>query len=414
MGRPKGSKNIVKSGNNVQILNFNKEIEGTPITRNSSQGWVHWGIDNLYCLKLLNLYSESPTHAAAINFGVQSIVMGGIDYEKSNFDGNSIVPNSYYSWDELMRNVAKDYMLYGSYAVQIILNKDRKTYSFYHIDLSKVRWSEYDEDGQITSFWISNDWTNTGMNPPFEIKAFDMRPDTKIEYGTPYLYVFRPYSPTMDYYTMPHYAPALKSIMAEIAYCNWDIKTIKNGFTCPGALTINDVETDEEKRAIIKNINNMFVGDEQANSIAIAFRRSPDEKPIEWTPFVGTSTNINQYADANQRVQQRILAAHQINDPQLIGLPNLGGTGFNSEGQLLETAFNVYNIVVGNYNRECVIKTFNFMLQMQGLDTEIVMKPLSFILGDKQEQNSTDTRGNDEIDDKDLTEDKIEEKVENK
>ena len=41
------------------------------------------------------------------------------------------------------------------------------------------------------------------------------------------------------------------------------------------------------------------------------------------------------------------------------------------------------------------------------------MKPLSFILGDKQEQSSTDARGNDEIDDKDLTEDKIEEKVEN-
>ena len=413
MARPKGSKNIPKTGNNVQVLNFSKDIEGTPITKNSNQGWVNWGIDNLYPLKLLNLYSESPTHAAAINFGVQSIVMGGIDYEKSNFDGNLITPNAYYSWGELMRNIAKDYMLYGSYAVQIILNKDRKTYSFYHIDLSKVRWSEYDEDGQITSFWISNDWRNTGMNPPIEIDAFDMRPDTKIEYGKPYLYVFRPYSPTMDYYTMPHYAPALKSIMAEIAYINYDIKHIKNGFQAAGALVLGDLDSDDEKRAVIKNINNMFVGEENSNSIAIAFRRTPDEKPIEWVPFTDKSTNPNMYAEANERVQQRILSAHQINDPQLIGLPNLGGTGFNSEGQLLETAFNVYNIVVGNYNRECVIKTFNFMLQMQGLDTEIVMKPLSFILGDKQEQSSTDARGNDEIDDKDLTEDKIEEKVEN-
>ena len=126
MARPKGSKNIPKTGNNVQVLNFSKDIEGTPITKNSNQGWVNWGIDNLYPLKLLNLYSESPTHAAAINFGVQSIVMGGIDYEKSNFDGNLITPNAYYSWGELMRNIAKDYMLYGSYAVQIILNKDQK------------------------------------------------------------------------------------------------------------------------------------------------------------------------------------------------------------------------------------------------------------------------------------------------
>ena len=210
---------------------------------------------------------------------------------------------------------------------------------------------------------------------------------------------------------MPHYAPAIKSIQAEIEYINYDVRNITNGFTCPGVLTLNDTEDDNEKRSIIKNIQSMFVGSDNASQIAIAFRRSPEEDPVQWTPFGNTTSNVNLYGEANQRVQQRILAAHQINDPQLIGLPNFGGTGFNSEGQLLETAYNVYNIVVGNYNREQVIKTFNFMLSMQGLDTELVMNPISFVL-DNQKTESSDTSGNDDIDERKITEDKVEEKVE--
>lgn len=412
MARTKGSKNIPKTSNNLQVLKFDKQIEGSPITRNSSQGWVNWGVDNLYPNKLLNLYNESPTHRAAINFGVQSIVGAGVSYEESNFDGKEIVPNYTQSWDELIRNISLDYLLYGSYAVEVIMNKDGKTLSYYHMPLDKVRWSEYDEDGQILNYWISNDWSATGQYPPFEIEAFDMRPDTKIEKGKPYLYVYRQYSPAMTYYTQPHYQAGIKAIQSEIEYCNYDNKFVTNGFTSPGVLTVNDTENDDEKRAIIKNIQNLFTGTENANSFAIAFRRSPDEKPVEWTPFSNTNSNVNIYDAANLRTINRILSAHQINDPQLIGLPNLGATAFNSEGKLLETAYNVYNKVVGNYNRQCVIKTFNMMLALNGIETEIVMKPLRFDI-ENTESTTTDTsKENADINSSDYNEGNVEEKVE--
>lgn len=411
-GRPLGSKNQAKvNAGGVYVVNFEKQIEGSPITKKSSMGWVNYGKNNDIPSKLLGLYNESPTHAACINFGVQSIVAGGIDYEAMSFDGSQTVPNYEYSFDELIRNLALDFMLFGTYYLQIIKNNDDKTFSFWHIPAEKVRWSPYDEDGQITTYWISNDWSATGLNPPIEIDAFDMRPDTTIERGKPYIYCFRKYSPTMNYYTSPHYYPAIKAISAEISYQNFDLKHIVNGFSAAGILTLPEVENDEQRQAIIDNVQRLFQGEENANSIAITFRSNIEDKPVEWTPFSNKGSNVDEYAGANQRVINRILAAHQINDPQLIGLPNLGGTGFNSEGRLLEVAYNVYNKVVGNYNRQCVIKTINDCFKMNGIDTEIIMKPLRFndIEG---ENNAEDTKPNTDVDDKELTEEKVEEKVE--
>ena len=411
MSRPVGSRNkpkITQNKNSIYLTNLEKQIENTPITRTSSMGWRKWGVDNLYCNKLLDLYAESPTHAACINFGVQSIVGEGVDYEASNFNGKEVVPNAYEDWNSLIRKISLDFMLYGSYAVQCILNKDGKTLSYYHIPLDKVRWGEYDEDGQIVEYYISADWSALGQNPPIRIDAFDMRPDTKIEKGKGYLYVYRPYSPLVTYYQQPHYSAGISAIQSEIEFVRHDLKSAVNGFIPSGMLILNEVETDEERRGIIDNVNKMFVGTENSNSLLISFRSNVEEQAPSFVPFAANTGNVNIYADANQRCINRILGSHQICDAQLIGLPLQGASGFNSEGAILETAYNVYNKVVGNYNRQCVIQTFNFMLALNGVDTEIVMKPIKFTLEDS---TSTDiTKDNAEVDDKDLTEDKIEEK----
>lgn len=378
MGRPVGSKNKPKSSGGLFITNLEKHIEGTPITNNSNQGWVKWGLKNNYPNMLLDLYNESPTHHSAIHFGVQSILGNGVDYDAMKLDSGDVVPNYYQTWDEVIKSLALDYILYGSYAIQIIKNKDNKTYSFYHMPLEKVRWSPYDEDGQITSYWISNDWTAVGMNPPFEIPAFDMREEQTIERGQAYLYVYRTYSPTMEYYTEPHYAAAIKAIQSEIEFVNFDLKHIVNGFAPSGILTLPQVETDEEKKAIINNIQKMFQGSENANNIAFTFRTNIEDKPVEYTPFTQSVNNVNLYADSNKRCINRILAAHQIPSAMLIGMPDSDNSGFSSDADKIETAYQLYQKLTGNSNRISVIKTINQLFAMNGIDTQIIMKPLKF------------------------------------
>lgn len=381
MSRPVGSKNKPKVPHNSASLfltKLEKQIEGSAITRKNSLGWVNWGLKNTYPNLLLDLYNQSPTHRACITFGVQSILGNGVDYDAMQLDGTQVIPNYAQSWDDLIKNIALDYMLYGSYAIQIIKNKDNKTFSFWHMPLDKVRWSEYDEDGQITSYWICNDWTMTGQYPPFQIDAFDMRDESLIERGKPYLYVYRQYSPAMTYYTQPHYQAGIKAIQSEIEYVNYDLKTTVNGFVPSGMLVLNEVETDEQRQAIIKNVTQMFQGSDNANSVMVTFRNNVDENKPEFVPFTANSGNINLYASANERTVSRILAAHQIPNASLVGMPDIGQTGFASEADKLETAYQLYNKLTGNTNRMAVIRTLNQMLKMQGIEVEVVMKPLSF------------------------------------
>lgn len=381
MSRPVGSKNKPKTPQNrngIFITKLEKQIEGSAITRKSSLGWVNWGIKNNYPNLLLDLYNQSPTHRSAVNFAMMSILGNGVDYEAMKVNGDEVVPNYAQTWDEVIKSLALDYILYGSYAIQVIMNKDGKTFSFWHIPLEKVRWSEYDEDGQIPSYWICNDWTMAGQYPPIEVEALDMKSEMRLEKGKPYLYVYRAYSPTMNYYTQPHYAAAIKAIQAEIEYCNYDLKNIVNGFAPAGVLTLPEVETDEERQAIIQNVTRMFQGSDNANSVMITFRSNVEDKGVEYTPFTAAQGHVNTYADANQRVINRILEAHQIPNASLIGMPDLNNSGFSSEADKLEVSYQLYNKLTGNYNRMAVIRTLNQMLKMNGVETEIVMKPLNF------------------------------------
>ena len=416
MSRPVGSKNKPKTPQNrngVYLTKLEKQIEGSAITRKSNQGWVQWGARNNYPNLLLDLYNQSPTHRSAVNFAMMSILGNGVDYEAMKVNGDEVIPNYSQTWDEVIKSLALDYILYGSYALQIIMNKDGKTFSYWHIPLDKVRWSEYDEDGQITSYWICSDWTMSGQYPPVQIDAFDMRDDFKIEKGKPYLYVYRTYSPTMTYYTQPHYAAAIKAIQSEIEYVNYDLKNIVNGFTPSGVLTLPEVETDEERQAIINNVTRMFQGSENANSVMITFRSNIEDKGVEYVPFTNNTGNVNLYADANQRVINRILEAHQIPNAALIGQPDLNNSGFSSEADKLEVSYQLYNKLTGNYNRMAVIKTVNQMLKMNGIETEIVMKPLSFNdFGD--DANVKERTQSEDVEEKTVDENNVEEKVEEK
>lgn len=386
MSRPTGSKNkatlakieAAKNKNGVFVTKFEKQIQNTPITKDSSMGWRKWGIDNLYCNKLLDLYSQSPTHHSACQFAIASILGNGVDFNAMGLNGDEVVPNATQTWDDVIRGLATDYILYGSYALQVVKNRDNKTYSFFNIGLDKVRWGEYDESGNIPYFYISADWSALGTNPPIRIDALDLSNDENLKMGVPYLYVHRAYTPTQQYYTQPTYAASIQAIQSEIEFVQHDLKSATNNFVPSGMLVLNSVEDDEQRQAIMNNIQNMFIGSSNSNSLMVTFRSNVEENKPEFVPFAANNGNVNIYADANQRTINRILCAHQIPNASLIGMPDISNSGFSSEADKLEVSYQLYNKLTGNYNRMAVIRTLNQMFKLNGIQTEIIMRPLSF------------------------------------
>lgn len=416
MGRTKGSlnKSTLEKRNSGGVFNIKmeKQVAGAVMTKDSNMGWVKFGKMNNWPQLLLDLYQNSPTHHAAINFEVQSIIANGIDYEAMGLDGSQIFPNYQYSWETLIRNIALDYMLYGSYAVQVIRNKSGKDFSFYHIPYEKVRCSPYDEDGVITSYWICQDWTMVSQYPPIEIEAIDMKDESQIKSGKPYIFVYKNYDPTVTYYQSPFYAAGISAIQTEIEHISFDLKTTTNGFVSQGMLVLNSVETDEERQSVINNVQRLFVGSENANSVLVAFRNNVEETKPEWVPFQSNQGNVNLYDSAWQRTQARILSSHNIPSASLCGLPDVSSSGFASDSQKLETAFQLYERLSGNYHRQAIVKSLNDMFKLNKIDVEIILKPLHFNDFGGDDDMSESTKSQDTT--QDVSTDNVEEKVEGK
>lgn len=390
-GRPLGSTKKTDVATSYMFqANFEKQIEGAPINRNSNRGWVNWGLRNDYPIKLSELYFNSIVHKSCIDFGVTAVVGDGVDYQAMNMDKTEVMPNQYQTWDEFIRCLVLDYILYGSYAFQIIRNKDGRTFSYYHQPISSVRCSPRDEEGNITSYWLCQDWTATGKYPPIEIPRFGFQEEETINSGKPYLFVYETYTPDLDYYSTPKYVGALKAIMTELELIRYDLRSVKNNFSANGFLVLPRVESDEERRDLLNNIKNSFVGADNANALVVTFSNG-DENDSNVAKFVKIdkdSNNVNLFAESNQRNIDRIVTAHRIPSKALIGMP-IDGATLGGGGNEVNVAWNLYNKTIATEYRNAVLTTINKMFALNGVDTELVLKPLDFNLTDEEDKVTT-------------------------
>ena len=391
MGRPKGSRNKKDSLTSYMLQsNFEKQLEGAPICKNSNRGWVNWGQKNDYTQKLSELYFNSIVHKSCIDFIVTSIIGEGIDYEKMNANQSELVPNYQQTWDELLRCLSLDMVVYGTFAFQIIKNKDEKTYSYYHQPVSNVRCSPRDDDGNITSYWICKDWTSTGKYPPIEIPRFGFQDDDVIESGKPYLFVYESYTPDLEYYTTPKYVGGIKAIQTELELIRYDLRAVKNNFSANGFLVLPRVESEEERRDLLHNIKNSFVGADNANSLVVTFSNG-DENDSNVAKFVKIdkdSNNVNLFSESNERNIDRIVTAHRIPSKALIGMPT-DSASLGGDGNQLNVAWNLFNKTVASEFRNVIIGTINKMLKLNGIDTEVILKPLDFNLVNVEKKEET-------------------------
>lgn len=389
-GRPKGSIKKEPIATYMLQTNFEKQMEGAPINKNSNRGWVNWGNRNDYPIKLSELYFNSIVHKSCVDFGVTAILGDGIDYQAMNMNETEVMPNNLQTWDELIRCLALDYILYGSYAFQIIRNKDGRTFSYYHQPISSVRCSPRDEEGNITSYWLCQDWTATGKYPPIEIPRFGFQEEETINSGKPYLFVFESYTPDLDYYTTPKYVGGIKAIMTELELIRYDLRAVKNNFSANGFLVLPRVESDEERRELLNNIKNSFVGADNANSLVVTFSNG-DENDSNVAKFVKIdkdSNNVNLFSESNSRNIDRIVTAHRIPSKSLIGMP-IDGATLGGGGNEVNVAWNLYNKTVATEYRNAILTTINKMFALNGVDTQLILKPLDFNLTDEEDKVTT-------------------------
>lgn len=349
------------------VINLSANVPSYPRFSRHTKGWINYGEDNNLPQRIIDLNNESAVNKSIIENKVTYICGAGIDDGK--YCGR---PNTIEDWDDLIEKLAKDYVTFGGFCFQVIVNQNGANTSLYHNDFSKVRVGETDEYGVPQSFFISNDWKKTsGQYSPVEIKAYGTE---ELKYGEPYLYFYKDYEPGLDYYPIPHYYSALNYVEADGLLGRFYRNSINNGFAPSVIITIPSNPADEAKAQFNKDMQASFTGTNGANSIVVLYGESQDIKP-EVTPFVA-SDNADLYNNVNDVIFQKIISAHRLSSPTLAGLSGSGNLSGNASEII--NSFILYNYTVIHKLRRKLLDILNVFSVNNGND-KLIIKELEVI-----------------------------------
>lgn len=297
----------------------------------SSKGeYVKYGEDNLFPQHLIDLFNNSAIHNTCINAIVDGIIGEGLHTEqewllnKANNDGES--------WNDIFKKVALDFKTFGGFSMEVIWSHDRNRIAeVYHIDFSMIRSKEKNYRGKVEGFYLSNEWREKGR---FRMSADDLvylpifDESKKLEQPSQLLYV-QPYRPGQEYYPLPDYVGALRVIELDAEVDNFHVNNVKNGLAPSLSITTFTNANDEERRVIENMLRSQYGGTDNAGSLMYIDVASRDEMP-EITPIPQNGAD-GYYTAINEMVEQKILTAHRITSPMILGIKTPGQLGGREE-----------------------------------------------------------------------------------
>jgi len=311
----------------------------------------------------------SSIHGTCINATVDSIVGNGLTSDKpetldfANYEGES--------WNDLLKKVAKDLKLFGGFALEVIWSKDRtKIAEVYHIDFSYLRAKEKNFRGKVPGYYIWDEWNGISsyVNQSLEdIPFLPVYNPLKKQEEPSQIYVYYDYRPGMKYYPVPDYVGALKVIELDAQIDTFHLNNISNGAVPSLAITTFTNANEEEREAIEIMLRNQYGGAENAGSLIYMDVDSPENSPVI-TPIASNGTD-EYYTTINDLVTQKILTAHRITSPMMLGIKTegqLGGRTETSEAYLLFT-----NTVIKPF-QQAILDCFDEILKINYGDNYIL------------------------------------------
>jgi hypothetical protein len=336
--------------------------------------FVRFGSDNRFPEELIELYNNSSIHASCVNAIVQGIIGNGLTANEEEYTRRA---NSHgETWNDVFKKVAIDYELYGSFALEIIYSLDRSRIEVYHIDFSYVRAKEKNERGRIPGYFISSKWDKKGtyissIEDDEDISYLPVyNPENKLE--EPHqIYVHSNYRPGQQYYPLPDYVGALKVIDLDMHIDNWHSNNIQNGLAPSLVITTFTNGSDDQLRGIEGQLNSYYGGSDNAGSLMYMDVASKEEAPII-TPLPQNGGD-EYYTNINDMVMQKILTAHRITSPLILGIQQPGSLG-NRQEMLDAFALFTYNVVQPKQQDILssleFLMTYNYPDVVLGVETE--------------------------------------------
>ena len=356
---------------NIRIVNLASHTTPAVVEDNRKE-WVAYGEDNNYFQFLIDRYNGSATNNAIIN-GMTELIYGKGLYatDASRKPDEYAMMKSLFS-RQCMRKITFDLKAMGQAAMQVIYNKDKtKIVQVEHMPIETLRMEKMNDDGEVTGYYYSKDWTKIRKRgfEPVRIPAFG--------YGEKgeglEIYCIKPYRSGFYYYSPVDYQGGLPYAELEEEVANYHINNIKNGLSPSMLINFNNgVPTEEERELIERRIIQKFSGSSNSGKFILAFNDNKEmAASIEPVQLSDASEQYQFLADESMR---KLMVAHRVTSPMLMGIKDNTGLGNNADE--LKTASLLFHNTVVRPIQELILDAIDDILAVNGASLNIYFKTL--------------------------------------
>lgn len=300
---------------------------------------VEWGTRNAYPDYLLDLYNNVPT--------LRSIINGNIDYVTGNDVTIMPLQEEFTNQEmnrrgdtirEQVKDIAKDFEIYGGFALQVIRNLAGEVAEVYYIDMRYLRTNKEGDVFYYSEKWGKSSRTDMVVYPAFlpKIEWEKLSDEERNRHASSILFVKNVHT---QVYPAPLYAASVKACEIERLIDEFHLSDINNHFVSSAIINFNNGDPGQEiKSEIERGFNEKFCGASNGGRVAFS-----------WNPNKESATDIVEFKMEDFGERYKALSQHSRTQiftsfraiPLLFGLTSEANTGFSTEE--FEQSFKLYN-----------------------------------------------------------------------
>ena len=354
---------------NIRFVNLSNYT--TPeVKEYRDKDWVAYGESNNYFQYLIDRYNGSATNNAIIN-GISELIYGkGLDATDSSRKPEAYAQMKSLFSKDCLRKVTADLKMMGQCAFQVIYSKDHsRVTEVFHMPIESLRAEKCNEEGDIEAYYYAKDWSavKDKKETPMRIPAFGYSNE-----GIEILYI-RPYRAGFYYYSPVDYQGGLQYAELEEEVANYHLNNIKNGMSPSMLINFNNgVPTEEERYMIESRIGEKFSGTSNAGKFILAFN---DNKEMSATiEPVQLSDASDQYQFLADEAMRKLMVAHRVTSPMLLGIKDQSGLGNNADE--LKTASTLFDNTIIRPFQEMILDGVDKILAFNDISLNLYFKTL--------------------------------------
>ena len=348
--------------------------DNKPYTRASSD-WVSLGESNDYFEQLVNLYTESNLHRSILT-GISERVAGeGLTVDRPTIHADNLGRITSLFDNYTLEKIALEEALFGVFALKLTTNGAGSAIADVEcVSMVDLRPEKMDDAGDINYWYFSRDWSNYRKKQfePEPIPVFDFQASRQ---KGEFIAVFKRYQPGTNYIPDVPYSGGINWMQADIEISKYHLSNIQNGFSGVTAIIFKNGEPDTEtKRRIEQRFKQKFTG-ASGDKIAFIYQK-PGEESVEFETIQLDDAD-KQYEVLSKEINQRVMFAHKVTSPILLGIKEDTGLGNNADE--MRNANNYFDKLTIRPKQKFILDSIGKILTYNGIGTRPKIKPLTFM-----------------------------------